>query len=242
MPTDRPNLVWIWCDNLAYADLGCYGNTRIDTPVADGMAESGARFTQYYIAHTVCSPSRAALLTGRQPYRTGIVDVLRPDSPIGMPADELTLAEALRAEGYATAAFGKWHLGDRVEYLPLQQGFDHYLGLPYSMDMLPTVLYRGNEIVDELKGDRVQNVTERLVDDAVAFIEANHERPFFLYFSHTIPHPPLNIPPRYCKPGHTVYEDALEYMDEQTGRILEGLGAHGLAENTLVMFLSLIHI
>ena len=234
----KPNLVWVWCDNLAYGDLACYGNQRIKTPAIDGLADTGVRFTQYYVAHTVCSPSRAALLTGRQPFRVGIVDVLRPDSPSGIPADEITLGEALRAQGYATAAIGKWHLGDRLEFLPKQHGFDSYFGMPYSMDMLPTLLCRDNEIVEELPGDKVQNVTERFVDEAISFITANRNRPFFVYFSHTLPHPPLNLPPAHRKANHTIYDDALEYMDEQTGRILGALDECGLAENTLVMFSS----
>ena len=234
----KPNLVWIWCDNLAYGDLGCYGNERIKTPAIDGLAKSGVRFTQYYVAHTVCSPSRAALLTGRQPFRAGIVDVLRPDSPTGIPADEITLGEALRAEGYATAAIGKWHLGDRPEFLPTQHGFDHYFGIPYSMDMLPTQLYRDNDIIEELPGDKVQNITERFVDETIGFITASKDRPFFVYFSHTVPHPPLNLPPAYRNPGRTIYDDALEYMDEQTGRIFDALDDLGLAENTVVMFSS----
>ena len=237
-PRKKPNLVWIWCDNLAYGDLGCYGNSRIQTPVIDELAASGVRFTQYYIAHTVCSPSRAALLTGRQPFRAGVVDVLRPDSPSGIPADEITLGEALRDEGYATAAFGKWHLGDRHEFLPCQHGFDRYVGLPYSMDMLPTLLYSDNDIIEQLPGDRVQNVTERLVDETIAFIEDKKEQPFFVYFNHTIPHPPINLPPECRKPAHTVYDDAIEHVDQQTGRILEALDSLGLTENTLVMFSS----
>ena len=234
----KPNLVWIWCDNLAYGDLACYGNRRVKTPVIDGLAKGGARFTQYYVAHTVCSPSRAALLTGRQPFRTGIVDVLRPDSPAGIPADEITLGEALRAEGYATAAIGKWHLGDRPGFLPTQHGFDRYFGIPYSMDMLPTQLYRDDAIIEELPGDKVQNITERFVDEAVAFMTASKDRPFFVYFSHTLPHPPLNLPPAYRNPDRTIYDDALEYMDEQTGRILDTLDDLGLTGNTLVVFSS----
>jgi uncharacterized sulfatase len=236
--TRRPNIVWIWADNLAYGDLPCYGNDRIETPVLDQMAAEGVRFMQYYVAHTVCSPSRAALLTGRQPFRAGVVDVLRPDGPSGLPADEITIAQALKQQGYATAAFGKWHLGDRKEFLPLQRGFDHYFGMPYSMDMLPTLLYRGNDIQEELPGDKVQNITERLVDNALEFISGNKNKPFFIYFNHTIPHPPLNIPERYRQEGHSVYEDALEYMDEQTGRIFDALKTHGLDNNTLVMFTS----
>ncbi|MFO7973690.1 MAG: sulfatase-like hydrolase/transferase [Candidatus Hydrogenedentota bacterium] len=234
----RPNIVWIWADNLAYGDLPSYGNDRIKTPVLDKMASEGVRFMQYYVAHTVCSPSRAALLTGRQPFRAGVVDVLRPDGPSGLPDDEITIADALKTRGYATATFGKWHLGDRKEFLPLQRGFDHYLGLPYSMDMLPTLLYRDNEIQEELPGDKVEDVTERLVDGAIDFIAANKDKPFFIYFNHTIPHPPLNIPERYLKEGLSVYECALEYMDEQTGRILDALKEHGLDENTLVVFTS----
>jgi arylsulfatase A-like enzyme len=233
-----PNIVWIWADNLAYGDLGVYGSDRVKTPVIDRLATEGARFTQYYVAHTVCSPSRAALLTGRQPFRVGIVDVLRPDGPSGLPADEITLAEALRQQGYATQAIGKWHLGDRREFLPLQHGFDHYFGLPYSMDMLPTVLYRGNEIVDRLDGAKVQDVTIRMTDEAVRFIESNREQPFFLYFSHTIPHPPLNLPESVRTLGKPVYDDAIEHMDEQIGRVLDTLDRLGLRENTLVVFTS----
>ncbi len=236
--TQPPNLIWIWCDNLAYGDLGCYGNPRIETPVIDGLAKEGTRFTQYYVAHTVCSPSRAALMTGRQPWRVGIVDVLRPDGPTGIPEDEITLGDALREQGYATAAIGKWHLGDRREFLPLQHGFDFYFGLPYSMDMLPTLLYRDNDIEEELSGDKVQNVTERLVDETIGFMEANKERPFFIHFSHTLPHPPINIPPQYRKEGQSAYSSALEYMDEQTGRLLDALDQLGLTENTLVIFSS----
>lgn len=233
-----PNIVWIWADNLAYGDLGVYRSDHVKTPVIDRLAAEGARFTQYYVAHTVCSPSRAALLTGRQPFRVGIVDVLRPDGPSGLPADEITLAEALRGQGYATQAIGKWHLGDRRKFLPTQNGFDHYFGLPYSMDMLPTVLYRDNEIVDRLDGDKVQDVTIRMTDEAIRFIESNRERPFFLYFSHTIPHPPLNLPKSVRTPGRPIYDDAIEHMDEQIGRVIDALDRLGLRENTLVIFTS----
>ena len=231
----RPNIVWIWADNLAYGDLSIYGSNRVKTPVIDRLATEGARFTQFYVAHTVCSPSRAALLTGRQPFRVGIVDVLRPDGPTGLPAEETTLAEALRGQGYATQAIGKWHLGDRHEFLPTQNGFDHYFGLPYSMDMLPTVLYRDSDVVDRLDGDKVQDVTIRMTDEAIRFIETNRRRPFFLYFSHTIPHPPLNLPKLARTPGRSIYDDAIEHMDEQIGRVIDALDRLGLRESTLVI-------
>lgn len=237
-PHGRPNIVWIWSDNLAYGDLGIYGHKERRTPVLDRLAEQGVRLTQYYVAHTVCSPSRAALLTGRQPFRTGIVDVLRPDSPIGLPDEEFTLAEALGDLGYATAAIGKWHLGDRRPYLPRQHGFDLYFGLPYSMDMLPTLLYRDNEIIEELPGDKVRTVTERMTAEAVKFITANRERPFFLYYAHTLPHPPINLPETHYTPDRSAYDVAIEYIDQQTGILLEALDRHGLGDNTLVIFSS----
>jgi len=235
---DRPNLVWIWADNLAYGDLSCYGSDHVRTPVIDRLAAEGARFTQYYIAHVVCSPSRAALLTGRQPFRTGIVAVLRPDGPSGIHEDEITLAEALRERGYATQAIGKWHLGDRRQYLPTQHGFDHYLGIPYSMDMLPTILIRDNDVIEDLVGSRVENITERYTDEAIRFVEANRDEPFFLYFSHTIPHPPLNLPERLRTPDRPIYDDAIEHMDAETGRLLDAIDRAGLRERTLVIFSS----
>ena len=233
-----PNIVWIWADNLAYGDLSIYGSNRVETPVIDQLARDGVRFSQYYVAHVVCSPSRAALLTGRQPFRAGIVDVLRPDGPSGIPDDEITIAEALREQGYATQAIGKWHLGDRRQYLPTQHGFDHYFGIPYSMDMLPTILYRDNEIIDDLAGGKVEDITIRYTNEAVEFIERNKSRPFFLYFSHTIPHPPLNLPEAVRTPGRPIYDDAIEHMDKQTGRLLQALDDNGLRENTLVFFTS----
>lgn len=233
-----PNIVWIWADNLAYRDLSCYGNPRIQTPVIDRLAQDGCRFTQYAIAHVVCSPSRAALLTGRQPYRCGIVDVLRPDSPIGLPHDELTIAEMLQEQGYATMAVGKWHLGDRPEYLPTRQGFDHYFGLPYSMDMLPTVLYHDETIIDRLDGDKVQSVTERMTAQAVQFVTDQQNKPFFLYFSHTLPHPPINLPSEHRHADRSAYEDAIEYLDSQVGVLLKTLDDLRLSENTLVFFSS----
>lgn len=235
---DRPNVIWIWADNLAYGDLGVYGSVRHRTPVIDRLAGEGVRLTQYYVAHTVCSPSRAALLTGRQPFRVGIVDVLRPDSPSGIDADEITLAEKLRELGYATMAIGKWHVGDRRPFLPVQNGFDHYFGLPYSMDMLPTLLYRDNEIVEELPGDKVRTVTERMTSEAVRFIASTKGQPFFLYFSHTLPHPPVNLPEAHRTPDRPVYEDAIEYIDRQTGVLLDALDKQGLRDNTLVVFSS----
>ncbi len=237
-PGRKPNVVWIWADNLAYRDVGCYGSPTIRTPTFDGLARDGVRLTRYYVAHVVCSPSRVALLTGRQPFRAGITDVLRPDSPTGLPADEITLAEALHDLGYATMALGKWHLGDRPAFLPTRHGFDGYLGLPYSMDMAPTLLIRDDRVIAELPGPAAAEVTERLVDEAVRYVTANRDRPFFLYLAHTIPHPPLTLPDAARTPGRPIYEDAVEYMDRQTGRLLEAIDRLGLADDTIVVFTS----
>ena len=237
-PGRKPNVLWIWADNLAYRDVGCYGSPTIRTPTFDGLARDGVRLTRYYVAHVVCSPSRAALLTGRQPFRAGIIDVLRPDSPTGLPPDEITLAEAFRDLGYATMALGKWHLGDRPAFLPTRHGFDGYLGLPYSMDMAPTLLIRDERVIAELPGPAAAEVTERLVDEAIRYVTANRDRPFFLYLSHTIPHPPLTLPDAARTPGRPIYEDAVEYMDRQTGRLLEAIDRLGLARETLVVFTS----
>lgn len=233
-----PNIVWIWADNLAYGDVACYGNKHVQTPTIDKLANEGVRLTQYYVAHTVCSPSRVAFLTGRQPFRTGIVDVLRPDGPLGIPEDEITIAEVLRERGYATLAVGKWHLGDQPQFLPTRHGFDHYFGLPYSMDMLPTVLYQDEEITERLPGDRVGNITERLVERAVDFMRENRERPFFLYLNHTLPHPPITLPEGAHREGLSTYEAAIEHLDRQTGELLAAIDDAGLRENTLVIFSS----
>jgi arylsulfatase A len=234
----RPNILFIWADNLGYGDLGLYGSDRVETPVIDQLARDGVRFDQFYVAHTVCSPSRAALLTGRQPFRTGVTDVLRPDSPTGLAPDEITIGEALRERGYATCAIGKWHVGDHRQYLPPAQGFDHYFGIPWSMDMLPTLLLRDNAIVDNLVGEKVNDVTERYVDETIDWIRAHRDQPFFVYFNHTLPHPPINLPEKYRTPDRPIYDDAIEQIDRQTGRLLRALREMGLEKNTLVIFTS----
>ena len=141
-------------------------------------------------------------------------------------------------QGYATQAIGKWHLGDRQRYLPTQHGFDHYFGNPYSMDMLPTILYRDNEIIDDLVGGKVEDITIRYTNEAIEFIEQNKSRPFFLYFSHTIPHPPLNLPEAARTPGRPIYDDAIKHMDQQTGCLLQALDDNRFRENTSVFFTS----
>ena len=249
-----PNFVIIFCDDLGYGDLGCYGNPTIRTPRLDQMAAEGMRFTQFYSAAPVCTPSRAALLTGRLPIRSGMASderrVLFPDSSGGLPAEEVTLAEALKAQGYATACVGKWHLGHLPQFLPTRNGFDSYFGIPYSNDMLPSAakphyqklpLMRDEEVV-ETEPDQA-TLTERYTEEALALVDRwtadGAKKPFFLYLAHTMPHVPLYASSRFTGiSSRGLYGDVVETIDWSTGQILDHLRDAGVAENTLVLFTS----
>ncbi|GIW95539.1 MAG: hypothetical protein KatS3mg110_3580 [Pirellulaceae bacterium] len=196
----KPNIIILFADDLGYGDLGCYGHPTIHTPNLDRMAAEGMKFTQFYSAASVCTPSRAALLTGRLPIRSGMCSdrrrVLFPDSAGGLPDDEITIAEALHRQGYATACIGKWHLGHLPQYLPRRHGFDYYFGLPYSNDMQnqrrgdpPLPLLRNEEIIEQPAVQ--QTLTRRYTEEAVAFIRRSKDQPFFLYLPYTFPHVPL---------------------------------------------------
>lgn len=239
-----PNIVLIFADDLGYGDLGCYGAENIRTLRLDAMAAEGLRFTDFYTCSAVCTPSRAGLLTGRHPLRTGMTQVLFPNSKTGLPPSEITLATALRARGYATACVGKWHLGHLPPHLPLQHGFDEYFGIPYSNDMdnpdrgqPPTPLLRGNETIES--GVDQDQITTRYTEEAVAFIRQSKDRPFFLYLPHTMPHVPLHVSDRFRgkSPGG-LYGDVIGEMDWSTGVILDTLGELGLDGDTIVLFTS----
>jgi arylsulfatase A len=255
-----PNIVVIFADDLGYGDLSCYGHPTIRTPELDRMAREGMRFTQFYSAAEVCTPSRAGLLTGRLPPRSGMCGKRRvafPNTKGGLPADEITVAELLKSRGYATACIGKWHLGHLPEYLPTRNGFDTFFGLPYSNDMDRTAdatpghraiaepkvaffhvpLMRNEEII-ERPADQ-HTLTERYTDEAVKFIHEHRDQPFFLYLPHTMPHVPLFASEKYAgKSARGIYGDVVEELDANIGRLLQTLREEKLAENTLVLFTS----
>lgn len=233
--TRSPNIVLIYADDLGYGDLGCYGS-KIRTPHIDSLAREGVRFTHFYSANPVCSPSRAALLTGRYPTRVGVPRVLFPHDLDGLPRTEITLAEHLKKR-YKSMCIGKWHLGHLPWYLPTARGFDSYFGIPYSNDMSPRPLLRDTETVEAEA--TLATLTPRYTGEAVRFIERSKDSPFFLYMPHTYPHIPLAASERFRgKSPLGLYADVIEELDWSVGQVLEALKTRGLEQNTLVMFSS----
>ena len=240
-----PNIVLILADDLGYGDLGVYGSPNIRTPNLDRLAVEGVKLTDFYSVSPVCTPSRAGLLTGRYPVRSGMVRVLFPREEFGLPDSEITLAEALGAKGYATAMVGKWHLGDRPAHSPLRHGFDYRYGLPFSNDMTrphatwpePLRIYEQDEVV--IEGVDQSQITKLYTRKAVDFIEKNKSGPFFLYLPHSMPHWPWFSSKDFD--GRSIkgpYGDTVEELDWSTGEILHALKRNGLETNTLVIFTS----
>jgi len=233
-----PNFVVIMADDLGFGDLGIYGSTLIKTPNLDRLALNGARLESFYSSANVCTAARGGLLTGRYPIRLDLVlDVARPTNEIHLASEEITLPEALKPLGYRSALFGKWHLGSRLEWSPIDNGFDEYFGLLHSNDMTPLELYRGKQIIEDPVDQTT--LTERYTAEAVRFIEENSDNPFFLYLPHSFPHVPLFVSPRFD--GHSdagLYGDVVETIDWSTGEIVAALERAGLSENTLIIFTS----
>ena len=262
-----PNIILIFTDDQGYQDVGCFGSPKIRTPHLDKMALEGMRFTSFYSANSVCSPSRAALLTGCYPTRVNIPGVLFPRHDIGLNPDEITIAEVLKTQGYATACIGKWHLGHHQKFLPTRQGFDSYFGIPYSNDMTidpemeladDVVLREGmtpekikidkprknwvplmrNEQVAEYPCDQ-STLTQRYTREAIQFMETNKDQPFFLYMPHTMPHIPLAASEKFLgKSPRGFYGDTIEEIDWSVGQILATLQRLKLDKNTLVIYTS----
>lgn len=267
-PNQKPNFIVIFADDLGYGDLGCFGHPTIRTPNLDRMAAEGQKWTNFYVAASVCTPSRAGLLTGRLPVRTGMASnvarVLFPNSINGLPHSEITLAEQLKKAGYATGMVGKWHLGHREEYLPTNHGFDDYFGIPYSNDMdrvrpltnangkwaLWTKFYEDLATEDFnvplIRGIEIierpadQNtLTQRYTEEAISWIRTHKDGPFFMYLAHNLPHVPLFASAAFRGTSKRgLYGDVVEEIDHGVGKLLQMLEAEGLAENTIVVFTS----
>ncbi len=262
---DTPNFIIIFTDDQGYGDLGCFGSTTIDTPNIDRLATEGRKFTSFMVASPVCTPSRAALMTGCYPKRVGMHQhVLFPTSRKGLHPDEHTIADHLKGLGYATACYGKWHLGHHPEVLPVSNGFDEYLGIPYSNDMnhpdnkgkpqggfagmdllwqdpestltrWKTPLIHNTEIV-ELPVDQ-RTVTRRYTQHAIDFVTRHREQPFFVYLPHSMPHIPLYVPDDVRDPDPlNAYTNTIEHIDSEVGRLLDTLDELQLADRTYVIY------
>jgi arylsulfatase A len=249
MEAAPPNIVFILVDDLGTYDLGCCGATEVRTPRVDRLAAEGLRFSDYYAASPICSPSRAGLLTGRYPRRFGMETwVQRADSKRGLPPNEVTLAEMLQTQGYATACIGKWHVGFGPGRMPYDRGFDHFFGLLHNLDPVETVYFENEGGVPLLRRDAVvkrpadpAELTRLYTDEAIAFIEQQQQagKPFFVYLPHTMVHEPVAASEAFKgKSQWGLYGDAIEELDFHTGRLLDALERLGLTENTLVVFTS----
>lgn len=239
---EKPNVVIILADDLGYGDLGCYGHNTFKTPRLDKLAAEGARLTHFNTPAPFCAPTRASLMTGRYPFRCGMMQNPTPDGgPIAdalfLPETEVTLAEVLRGAGFATGMVGKWHLGHKPGRLPTDRGFDQYLGIPYSNDMRPVKLFAGTEVAEY---PVVQaTLTHRYTERAVEFIRRNKTNPFFLYFAQAMPHKPLAASEAYYKKsGQGLYADVISELDASVGSVLDALKETGGDERTLVLFTS----
>ncbi|GAO43554.1 sulfatase family protein [Flavihumibacter petaseus] len=258
--TSRPNIVLINMDDMGYGDPTCYGGGPYQTPQIDALAASGVRFTEFYAAQAVCSASRSALLTGCYPTRIGISGALDHNAKFALNPNETTLPEMLKSVGYATGMVGKWHLGHKQPYLPLQNGFDEFFGLPYSNDMWaydyngerwkdtsfwrakypPLPLIDGNETVKIIDGfDDQDGLTSAYTQRAVSFIQSNHKKPFFLYFAHSMVHVPLGASAKFKgKSGAGLFGDVMEEVDWSVGEVIKVLKANKVYDNTIVIFTS----
>ena len=256
---ELPNFVVIFIDDMGYNDIGPFGVEGIKTPNLDRMAAEGMKFTDFQVSSAVCSASRAALLTGCYHTRVGITGAIMPERKIGLHPDEMTIAELCKQKGYATACFGKWHLGHFPQFMPNRQGFDQYFGLPYSNDMWPyqpkpkdpnskihshnfppLPLYENEKVINaDVKAEDQAQLTTQCTERAVKFIEGNKEKPFFLYVPHSMVHVPLYVSDKFKgKSERGIYGDVVMEIDWSVGQIVDTLKKNGLSENTLVVFTS----
>lgn len=249
-PSNKPNIILILTDDQGYRDVGVYGAQEIHTPHLDELAAEGVMLNSFYVAQAICSASRAAILTGCYPNRIGIHNAFMPQSNVGLHPSETTLAEMLRSQGYATAIFGKWHLGDQPDFMPLNQGFDEFYGIPYSNDMWPlhpqqgTVfnfgplpLYENSTVLDTLTDQ--SGLTTKITERSLDFINRNKDRPFFLYIPHPQPHVPLFVSEKFKgKSEAGLYGDVIMEIDWSVGQITQALKQHGIEQNTVLIYTS----
>jgi arylsulfatase len=238
----HPNIIFIYADDMGYGDLGCYGAKAIKTPNIDRMAAEGLRLTSFYSVSPICTPSRAALMTGRYAARMGIeqmrlANVLFPADKTGLPESETTVARALKERGYTTACIGKWHLGRGAPYRAIDHGFDYYFGIPYSNDMTPTPIMRNGDVIEEPA--KQDTLTRRYTEEAIGFIEKQKSKPFFLYLAHNMPHIPLHASDSFRgKSAGGLYGDVVQELDWSVGEVLNALKRNGLDRDTIVFFSS----
>ena len=251
--SNPPNIVLVFVDDMGHGDISCFGSVAIQTPNLDNLAENGVKMNSFYASSPICSPSRFSCLTGRYPNRGFVNGVFFPHNhPIGkfrvplmiphgvrgILPDEVTLAETLRAGGYKTGIFGKWHLGDQSPYLPNENGFDHFFGSYYSNDMTPYAFYRNDEIVFESPADQTQ-LTKEITKEILTYIDENHDQPFFIYYPSPFPHHPAHASEEFTGSSNGgTYGDCVHEIDWSIGEIRNKLEELGLTENTLIIFTS----
>lgn len=237
LPSSRPNVLLIVCDDLGYGDLGCYGASHLRTPALDELAAAGARFTSMYAAAPTCTPSRAGLLTGRQAVHVGLPQVMHPGDGLRLSDGVRTLADHLRSHGYRTGCFGKWHLGDLPENGPLAHGFDTYFGVPFSHDMAPVQLWQDSAVIAE--DVDITWLSARYTDATKAFVTAADDAPFFAYLAFAMPHEPVIAERGFAgRSAAGAYGDVIEAIDHHVGRLLEALRDAGRLDDTIVAFTS----
>lgn len=233
----RPNIVLVFMDDMGYGDMGAMGGTMIKTPNMDRVAAAGITYRQMYAAASVCTPSRAALMTGRYAQRVGLERVIFPQEPEGLSSYERTIADLLRECDYRTAIYGKWHLGARPEHGPLRHGFEEFFGIPYSNDMDPVHLFEGERVAETYVDQSL--LTKAYTDRAIDFISRHADEPFFVYLPHTMPHIPLHVEEGFRGRSRAgTYGDTIECIDHHLGRLLDHLSELGLTDNTLVIVTS----
>ena len=248
--TPKPNIIIFFTDDQGYADLGCYGAEGFETPHLDQLASEGIRFTDFYVPATVCTPSRAGLLTGRYPKRSNLHEsVLFPFSVGGLASKEYTIAEMLKGSSYTTSCIGKWHLGHKEEFMPNNQGFDEFYGVPYSNDMdyyyykqnnfqsPPLPFYRNKKLIES--GPDQQFLTKKYTEETIRQIKNRGDKPFFIYLAHNMPHKPLHASPEFKgKSKLGLYGDVIMELDWSAGEIVRTLKKEGIYENTIIIFTS----